>query len=126
MSESSRPNPVVTASYVLAALALCFVMWRVLLAALFSGLLVYALVQLLAPKLGKKLHGHRAQIVSVGLLSILVVAALSTAIWGIVTFLQRDAGRLPVLLEKMADILEASRSQELGRAAGRERVCQSV
>jgi len=111
MSESSRPNPVVAASYVLAAFALCFVMWRGLLAALFSGLLVYALVQLLAPKLGKKLHGHRAQIVSVGLLSIFVVGALSIAIWGIVTFLQSDAGRLPVLLEKMADILEASRSQ---------------
>lgn len=111
MSESSRPNPVVIASYILAGLALCFVMWRGLLAALFSGLLVYALVQLLAPKLGQKLRGHRAQIVSVGLLSIVVVSSLSAAIWGLVTFLQSDAGRLPVLLEKMADILEASRSQ---------------
>tara|TARA_R110001599_G_scaffold64023_4_gene179546 strand:- start:233022 stop:234035 length:1014 start_codon:yes stop_codon:yes gene_type:complete len=111
MSESSRPNPIVIASYILAALALCLVMWRGLLAALFSGLLVYALVHLLAPKLGRKMRGQRAQMVSVGLLSIFVVSALSAGIWGLVTFLQSDAGRLPVLLEKMADILEASRSQ---------------
>ncbi len=111
MLASAKFNVVVIASYVLAAAALLLVMHQGLLAALFSGLLVYSLVQLLAPKLGRKLVGRRAQVVAVALLSCLIVAVLTVAIWGSIRFLQSDAGRIPVLLQKMADILEASRSQ---------------
>jgi predicted PurR-regulated permease PerM len=111
MTTNNKITPVEIASYVLAGVALLIVMLQGLLAALFSGLLVYALVQLLAPKLGRKLHGHRAQMVAVALLSFLIVALLSIAIWASVSFLQSDAGRISVLLQKMADILDASRSQ---------------
>lgn len=111
MLASAKFNAVVIASYVLAAAALLLVMHQGLLAALFSGLLVYSLVQLLAPKLGKKLVGRRAQVVAVALLSCFIVAALTMGIWGAFRFLQSDAGRISVLLQKMADILEASRSQ---------------
>jgi predicted PurR-regulated permease PerM len=82
-----------------------------LLAALLSGLLVYSLVQLLAPKLGKKLVGRRAQVVAVTLLSAVIVAVLIAAIWGAIAFFRSEAGSIPVLMKKMADILEASRSQ---------------
>lgn len=111
MHSPSKVGPVEIASYILAALALILVMLQGLLAALFSGLLVYSLVQLLAPKLGKNLHGRKAQMVAVALLSAVIVAALSVAIWASITFVQSDAGRISVLLQKMADILEASRSQ---------------
>ena len=49
--------------------------------------------------------------VSVTLLSVLIVVALSAAIWGTISFLTSDAGSLQVLLKKMADIIEASRGQ---------------
>ncbi|RBA24500.1 AI-2E family transporter [Herminiimonas fonticola] len=113
MSVPSKSNltHVEIASYVMAGAALLLVMYQGLLAALFSGLLVYSLVQLLAPKLGKTLVGRRAQVVAVALLSVLIVAGLTGVIWGAITFFSSDAGRISVLLQKMADILEASRSQ---------------
>lgn len=113
MSVPSKTNlsHVEIASYVMAGAALLLVMNQGLLAALFAGLLVYSLVQLLAPKLGKRLVGRRAQVVAVALLSIVIVAVLVAAIWGAIAFLRSDAGRISVLLQKMADILEASRGQ---------------
>ena len=111
MNPDSRPSPVVLASYLLAALALWLVLHQGLLAALFSGLLVYSLVQLLAPMLGRRLIGQRAQMVAVAILSAVIVTLLIAAIWGAVAFFRSDAGSIPVLMQKMADILEASRSQ---------------
>jgi predicted PurR-regulated permease PerM len=61
--------------------------------------------------LGKKISGQGAKMVSVALLSVLIVVALSAAIWGTISFLTSDAGSLQVLLQKMADIIEASRGQ---------------
>jgi predicted PurR-regulated permease PerM len=61
--------------------------------------------------LGKKISGQRAKMVSVALFSVLIVVALSAAIWGTISFLTSDAGSLQVLLKKMADIIEASRGQ---------------
>jgi predicted PurR-regulated permease PerM len=101
----------VIASYVLMALVLICVLYRGLLAALFSGLLVYSLVHLTAPALGKKISSERAKMIAVAALSIFTVASLSLAIWGAVSFFQSDAGSVVVLFKKMADILEASRDQ---------------
>jgi predicted PurR-regulated permease PerM len=111
MPVPPKTNAVVIASYILAALALLLILHAGLLAALFSGLLVYSLVHLLAPKLGKKLTGQRARIVAVAALSTLIVAGLTAAIWGSVAFFQSDGGSIHVLLQKMADILEAARGQ---------------
>jgi predicted PurR-regulated permease PerM len=111
MPVSSKIDLPVIASYILAALALLLVLGKGLLAALFSGLLVYSLVHILAPLLGSKVSGQRAKMVAVALLSILIVIALSAAIWGIISFLKSDAGSFPVLLKKLAAIIDASRGQ---------------
>src|SRR3979409_2461681 len=111
MPTPPKLSPAVIASYILAASALLLVLQKGLLAALFSGLLVYSLVHLLVPMLGKKISGQRAKMVSVALLSVLIVVAVSAAIWGTISFLTSDAGSLQVLLKKMADIIEASRGQ---------------
>jgi predicted PurR-regulated permease PerM len=111
MPTPPKLSPPVIASYILAASALLLVLQKGLLAALFSGLLVYSLVHLLVPMLGKKISGQRAKMVSVALFSVLIVVALSAAIWGTISFLTSDAGSLQVLLKKMADIIEASRGQ---------------
>jgi predicted PurR-regulated permease PerM len=99
------------ASYLLAALALWVVMHFGLLASLFSGLLVFALVHLLAPLLAKKFSSAGARLLAVASLSILTVGVLTVAIWGAVAFFNSDAGSIENLLQKMADILEASRAQ---------------
>ena len=45
------------------------------------------------------------------MLGALIVALLSLGIWGLVSFLQSDAGNVEALLQRMADIIEASRDQ---------------
>lgn len=111
MPVQPKLSPPVIASYLLAATALLLVLLKGLVAALFSGLLVYSLVHLMAPLLGKNICGHRAKMIAVALLSMLIVVTLSAAIWGLVSFLKSDAGSVHVLLQKLADIIEASRNQ---------------
>ncbi|OGB27519.1 MAG: hypothetical protein A3I66_06455 [Burkholderiales bacterium RIFCSPLOWO2_02_FULL_57_36] len=111
MASQKKIDWPIIASYILAALALLVVLGKGLLAALFSGLLVYSLVHMLAPLLGKKINGQRAKMVAIALLSALIVMLLSAAIWGTITFLKSDAGSFPVLLKKLASIIDASRGQ---------------
>jgi predicted PurR-regulated permease PerM len=111
MSVQPKITGPVAASYFLAAFALLLVLGKGLLAALFSGLLVYSLVHMLAPLLGKKLTGQRAKMVAVALLSALIVLLLSAAIWGTISFLNSDAGSFPRLMKRMAAIIDASRGQ---------------
>lgn len=109
MSERSRHLPTI-ASYLLAALALLLVLHAGLLAALYAGLLVYALVHLLAPRLGR-LGSHRARLVAVATLGTLIVVTLTLAIWGALSFFLSEEGSLPVLMKKMADLIDQSRDQ---------------
>lgn len=101
----------VLASYVLAGLALWFVLKASLLVALFSGLLVYSLVHLLAPTIEKKFSSTQSRAIVVVLLSALIILGISVGVWLLVAFLRSDAGSLQTLLQKLAGIIEASRSQ---------------
>ncbi|HEX2530910.1 MAG TPA: hypothetical protein VHK70_05510, partial [Burkholderiaceae bacterium] len=111
MPNYQKPTFAVTWSYVLTAIALLLVLHQGLLAALFAGLLVYSLVHLLAPLLESRISGSRARMLAAAGIGIVVVVALSLATWGIVAFFQSDAGNVNALLQKMADILDASRNQ---------------
>lgn len=111
MPEQNRIHLTTIASYLLAAAALLLVLYKGLLAALFSGLLVYSLVHVLAPVLGKNISDQRARMIAVAILGALIVLLLSLAVWGAVVFFQSDAGSIEVLLKKLADIVEASREQ---------------
>ncbi|MES2488719.1 MAG: AI-2E family transporter [Pseudomonadota bacterium] len=83
-----------------------------LLSALIAGLLVYELVHVLASRLRQRQVGSdRAKLLAVGLISIFVVAAITAAVLGIITFLRNGNDSLPALLQKLADIIEASRGQ---------------
>lgn len=109
MSERPQPSPL-TASYLLAAVALLVVLHAGLLAALYAGLLVYALVHLLAPRLAR-LGSHRARLVAVATLGSVIVVTLTLAIWGALSFFLSDEGSVPVLMKKMADLIAQSRDQ---------------
>jgi predicted PurR-regulated permease PerM len=99
------------ASYILAVVALFIVLKFSLLVALFSGLLVYAMAHLLVPTIEKRYSSTKARTIAVVLLSSVIVLIISAAIWGILVFFRSEAGNLQNLLQKLADIIEASRSQ---------------
>lgn len=111
MTSPPKLAPPLIASYVLMAFGLWLVLSHSLLAALYSGLLVYALVHMLAPLLARKISSARARVLAVAVLSVLVVALLTATIWAGIAFFRSDAGSIEVLLRKMADIIEASRDQ---------------
>ena len=111
MSDQNKLNSTLVASYLLVAAALLTVLHKGLLASLFSGFLVYSLVHLLTPALGKKISDQRARMIVVALLSAFIVVLLTAAIWGTVSFFQSDVGSIQVLLQHLADIVEASRNQ---------------
>src|SRR3954463_298001 len=110
LAQNRYDGPVI-ASYILTGIALLLTLYKGLLAALFSGLLVFALVHLLAPVLGRKISGERQRMIAVAILSSLIVAALSGGIWAIFDYFQSDPERTTQMLEKMADVIQASRAQ---------------
>lgn len=97
-------------SWCIAAAALISVLWLNLLAALLAGLLVYELVHVLAPLLQRLVSGQRARVVAVAILSTLIVGLITGIILGAVAFFRSDAGSLPVLIQKMADIIDGARA----------------
>ncbi|MEO0316352.1 MAG: hypothetical protein RL404_29, partial [Pseudomonadota bacterium] len=110
MSTQRASTPEI-ASWLLAAAALLLVVAGGSLTALYSGLLVYALVHLLAPKLGRIFSSHGSRVVAVATLGSVIVLLLTLLVWSAVTFFLSDAGSLPVLLKKLADLLDQSRRQ---------------
>ncbi|WP_194715143.1 AI-2E family transporter [Noviherbaspirillum soli] len=106
----NRTDPVVVASYILTGIMLWLVLYKGLLAALFSGLLVYALVHLLAPVLGRQISDQRQRMIAVALLSGLIVAVLAGGVWAIVGYVS-DPEQIALLLQRTADIIQASRAQ---------------
>ncbi len=99
-----------TASYVIAGAALFLALRLRLLPALIAGLLVYELVHILAPGLRlTRLSGTRARLAVVSLLAVFVMITLTLGSWGMIAFFRSDAGSVPALLHKMAEIVEGSR-----------------
>jgi predicted PurR-regulated permease PerM len=99
------------ASYIFSAIALFAVVKFGLLVALFAGLLVYSLVHLLAPAIEKRYSGKTSRTIAVVLLSAVIILAISAGLWAAVVFLRSDASNLQHLLQKLADMIESSRSQ---------------
>ena len=98
------------ASFLVAAAALLFVLWLHLLPALLAGLLVYELVHMLAPLLQQRFFTARSRLAAVVVLSTLIVGLMTAAILGAIAFVRSDAGSLPGLLRKMAEIIEGTRN----------------
>src|ERR671914_2573915 len=113
MPETQRlrapPSAIEIAAWVLMGLALVLILRLHLLTALLAGLLVFQLVHMIAPALQRRFFGRWAQMVAVALLATLIIGLISAAIVGIIAFMRSDAGSLPALLHKMADIVERAR-----------------
>jgi predicted PurR-regulated permease PerM len=99
------------ATYVMTAAALFAILVLHLLPALLAGLLVYTLVNALAPPLQRHLPGARAHGLIVALLSIVVVGLLTLAIIGTVSFLRSEFGNPGQVFEAMMPLIDRARAQ---------------
>lgn len=103
-----KPNSYEIAAWVIAAVSLLLVLKLHLLPALISGFLIYELVHVIAGRLRTvKLSGRRSRIIVVALLTLVMVVLLTLSVWGISIFVHSEAGNLPALFNKMAEILGA-------------------
>ncbi len=83
-----------------------------LLPALLAGLLVYELVQSMAPLLGRRLSGDRARVLVVTVLGIIVVGLLILLILGAISFFRSEIGN-PELLwqQQLMPLVDKARQQ---------------
>ena len=107
MTPFQSPLRFAAASWVIAAVLLVLVLYLHLLPALLAGLLVYELVHVIASRLPLR-RGGDGKLVAVGLLATLVVMLLVLAAIGLVAFFRGDAGNLPRLLQKLAEIIDTA------------------
>ncbi len=109
-TPSSR---VLLASQILAGLGLVAILVWHLPAALFAGLLVYALVQSLAPLLQRQVPGTRghAHWLVVLVLVTAVVGAIAAIIIAAIAFFHSEHGNPAVLFERVAPVLDRARAQ---------------
>jgi predicted PurR-regulated permease PerM len=96
----------------LSALALGLVLELRLLPALLAGLLVFALVNLLTPWLRLRALGRDGpRLLAVTLIATVVIAMLAAAGLGLAALLRNSSESLPILMQKMAQIIEDARAQ---------------
>ncbi len=99
------------ASYLLVALVLLLVLLKGLLGALFAGLLMYCLIHLMAPMVGRNISDARARMIVAGLIGVVIISVISLGVWGLTVLVKADANSLSSMFQKMADIIEASRGK---------------
>jgi predicted PurR-regulated permease PerM len=102
--------PYEVAAWILAGIALFAALKLHLLPALIIGFLVYELTRIIAPLFEKKLSTRKAQVVAVAILATVVAGAIGAAIVGLIALSRSEAGSVPALLKKMAEIIDNSRS----------------
>ena len=114
MTAAAAPRPITRADYaawLIAALALFLVIKLHLLSALLAGLLVYKLVDVLTPWLRLGALGRDGpRVLAVMLIASVVIAGLVGLGVGIVAFLRNSDESVPLLMQRMAQIVEDARA----------------
>src|SRR5262245_41581935 len=94
------------------ATGLLLLLYLKLLPALLAGLLVYALVQVLVPSLRiSALDGEGRRLLAVALIATVVIALIILGITALVSFLRNSGESIPALIERMAEIIESTRTR---------------
>ncbi|NTS33042.1 AI-2E family transporter [Phyllobacterium sp. BT25] len=102
-------NRLTIASYVLSFIALIAVLELGLLSALLAGLLVYNVVHLSAPLLGRAgVDGRIAKTVALALLALVFILLIVAAVLGGVAFLSDGSEGIASLFKKMAEIIDTA------------------
>ena len=109
MNTPTRDQIVRSTSYLLAGLALVSVLTLHLLVPLLVGLLVYQLVVSITPFAQRYFNTKLAKMVVVVVFAALIIAAITGAVFGLISFFRSDIENLPKLLAKVSDILDRVR-----------------
>jgi predicted PurR-regulated permease PerM len=108
-AHASRTTAI--ASYIAAAVALLLVMFLHLLPALIAGLLVYAVVDALAPLLERRWPGGWARQLVVGVLAVVVAGLLALLIFAVDAFFRGELGDPNTLFDRMMPTIDRARTQ---------------
>jgi predicted PurR-regulated permease PerM len=99
------------AAWIVAAVALALIIQLHLLSALLAGLLVFKLVDVLTPWLRLRALGRDGpRVLAVTLIATAVIAALIGIGVGVVALLRNSGESVPLLMQKMAQIIEDARA----------------
>jgi predicted PurR-regulated permease PerM len=94
------------AAWICMGLALLLVLKLHLLPAILAGFFVCELVRVLAPKLRfTSLRGYHARLAVVAALSVTIVILITLLVWALISVLRNEPGNVPLLLNKMAEII---------------------
>jgi predicted PurR-regulated permease PerM len=99
------------ASYLLIAAFLLLVLKNGLLGALFAGLLMFSLIHVIAPTLGRRISDARARMIAAAAIGTLLVGLIALLTWGLIVLFRVDANSLTNVFARLADIIDASRDQ---------------
>lgn len=111
MSAASIERRSLIAAWIIVALGLFFILYAHLLPALLAGLLVHELVAAFAQRRPLNLlRGTGAKLVTVALLAAAIISLLTFGTMSALAFFHSDAGSISVLLAKLAEIIESSKS----------------
>jgi predicted PurR-regulated permease PerM len=105
------PSHLTAATHVLTAVALTLVLHLHLLSALLAGLLVYSVVNALAPALQRHLPGARAHWFVVAVLAAAVVGALTLVIVAGIALLNSESGNPTRLFERLMPLIDRARTR---------------
>jgi predicted PurR-regulated permease PerM len=109
MTSQSRIDLVTS---LLFAAGLLLVLWLDLLPALIAGLLVYSLVNALVPLLRGRVLDHQvSRLLAVTLIAVVVMSLMTLAGVALAGFLRGSGESIPLLLQRMAEIVESSRTR---------------
>jgi len=124
MEPSTSPPPATTvillppvtgpekAAWGVMAAGLFLVLQLHLLPALLAGLLVHALIHSLGRTLaGKSLSHHKAKLVALSIVAVVVIGASTALVLLLLAFLHGKLGHLPSLLDHLAGIIETARDR---------------
>ena len=111
MTLSGKPSASEVASWIAAILGMIFILHFRLVVPLLAGLLICELVHALYPLFIRRLTSRAAKNIALGLVLMIVLGIVSSAILGLIIFMRSEGGSLPALLAKMAEIVEHSRAQ---------------
>jgi len=109
MNTPTRDQIVRSTSHLLAGLGLVSVLTLHLLVPLLVGLLVYQLVVSITPFAQRYFNTKLAKMVVVVVFAALIIAAITGAVFGLISFFRSDIENLPKLLAKVSDILDRVR-----------------
>jgi predicted PurR-regulated permease PerM len=98
-------------AFVLFAAGLLLILKLQLLPALLAGLLVYVLVQLLVPLLRRSAtDAEGPRLIAVTLIAGIVITLIILGVTALMSFLRESGENIPALIQRMAEIIETSRT----------------